>query len=118
MSPDIKHAVYIAISLHMVRKILRKTLVPKTQFNPLNSTWVFKADENKVREGTRKARALYREEPDMIYMTGIDVAALLRGELQGEIHNAVIKKTPAIKISEEDVRRGLVSRVHRVTTGD
>lgn len=106
----IEHAVYLAIVLHMARKILRKTLTPKTRVKIIKGgVRVFQADQNRVREAARRIRSTYGEENGFVDMACIDVEALLRNELQGEIRKASIK---AVSLSQQDIDRGLVSRVH------
>ena len=61
---ELKYAIYLAIFLHMARKILRKasTTRPRVRVRTINGRKVFQADPERVRAASRKIRASYSEE--------------------------------------------------------
>ena len=86
---SIRNAIYLAIFLHMARKILRKASTPKprVRVRTVNGRKVFQADPDRVRAASRKVKASYSEE-QITSMVGYDVEALLKESLQQEIQVA------------------------------
>lgn len=87
--PGIRNAIYLAIFLHMARKILRKASTPRPRIKvrTINGRKVFQADPERVCAASRKIRASYSEE-QMSSMVGYDVEALLMESRQQEIQAA------------------------------
>lgn len=90
--PGIKNAIYLAIFLHMARKILRKASTPRPRImvRTINGRKVFQADPERVHDA---ARAILPPEKQMCSMVGYNVEALLMEALQQEIRNEIDKAT-------------------------
>lgn len=98
---SISNAIYIAIFLHMARKILRKVNTPKPRIRvkTVNGRKLFQADPGRVHDAARTIRASYSEE-QMCSMVGYDVEALLKESLQYEMQAEVCKRPSLGKIVE------------------
>lgn len=120
----IKNAIYLAIFLHMARKILRKASTPRPRImvRTINGRKVFQADPDCVRAASRKIKASYSEEQQqMSSMVGYDVEALLMESLQQEIQAAeAYQKTLGksfddcdrpIVITQDDIDNGRVRQI-------
>lgn len=121
--PGIRNAIYLAIFLHMARKILRKasTSRPRIMVRTINGRKVFQADPERVCAASRKIRASYSEE-QMSSMVGYDVEALLMESLQQEIQAAEAYERlnlgklfddcdRSIVITQDDIDNGRVRQI-------
>lgn len=120
--PGIKNAIYLAIFLHMARKILRKASTPRPRImvRTINGRKVFQLDPDRVRAASRKIQAAYSEE-QMSSMAGHDVEALLMESLQEEIQGEACKSPSLGKsfddcdgpiiITQDDIDRGRVRQI-------
>ena len=99
---SIRNAIYLAIFLHMARKILRKVNTPKprARVKTVNGRKLFQADPGRVHDAARKIRASYSEE-QMCSMVGYDVEALLKESLQYEMQAEACKRPNLGKIFED-----------------
>ena len=102
---SIRNAIYLAIFLHMARKILRKVNTPKprVRVKTVNGRKLFQADPDRVHDAAKTIRTSYSEE-QMCRMVGYDVRALLDESLQQEIQAETWKKPRLGKIFEECAR--------------
>ena len=114
----IKNAIYLAIFLHMARKILRKACTPRprVRVRTINGRKVFQADPERVRAASRKIRASYSEE-QMSSMTGYDVEALLKESLQQEIQAAEAYQRLNLEKIFEDCARPIVITQDDIDSG-
>ena len=109
--PGIKNAIYLAIFLHMARKILRKasTSRPRVRVKTVNGRKLFQLDPDRVRAASRKIRASYSEEQmSSMSMEGYDVEALLMESLQQEIQAAEAYQRLNLEKIFEDCARPIV----------
>jgi hypothetical protein len=99
------NAIYLAIFLHMARKILRKVNTPKprVRVKTVNGRKLFQADPDRVHDAARKIRSSYSEE-QMCSMVGYDVEALLKESLQQEMQVGAWKRPSLGKIFEDCAR--------------
>ena len=105
----IKNAIYLAIFLHMARKILRKACTPRprVRVKTVNGRKLFQLDPERVRAASRKIKAFYSEE-QMSDMVGYDVEALLKESLQQEIQAAEAYKRLNLEKIFEDCARPMI----------
>lgn len=101
----ISNAIYLAIFLHMARKILRKvnTPRPRVRVKTVNGRKLFQADPARVHDAARTIRTSYSEE-QMSSMVGYDVEALLKESLQYEMQAETCKRPSLGKIFEDCAR--------------
>lgn len=108
---SIRNAIYLAIFLHMARKILRKVNTPKprARVKTVNGRKLFQADPDRVHDAARTIRASYSEE-QMCSMVGYDVEALLKEAMQQEIQAETCKRLSLGKIFEDCARPIVVTQ--------
>ena len=108
---SIRNAIYLAIFLHMARKILHKvsTSKPRARVKTVNGRKLFQADPDRVHDAARKIRASYSEE-QMCSMVGYDVEALLKESLQYEMQAETCKRPSLGKIFEDCARPIVVTQ--------
>ena len=108
---SIRNAIYLAIFLHMARKILRKVNTPKprARVKTVNGRKLFQADPGRVHDAARKIRASYSEE-QMCSMVGYDVEALLKEAMQQEMQAESCKRPNLGKIFEDCARPIVVTQ--------
>ena len=118
--PGIKNAIYLAIFLHMARKILRKasTSRPRVRVKTVNGRKLFQLDPDRVRAASRKIRASYSEEQmSSMSMEGYDVEALLMESLQQEIQAAEAYQRLNLEKIFEDCARPIVITQDDIDSG-
>lgn len=118
----ISNAIYLAIFLHMARKILRKvnTPRPRVRVKTVNGRKLFRADPDRVHDAAKTIRTSYSEE-QMCRMVGYDVEALLKESLQYEMQAEACKRpslgkivegcTRPIVITQDDIDSGRVRQI-------
>lgn len=119
---SVKNAVYLAIFLHMARKIFAKanTPRPRVKVKGVNGKKFFQADPARVHEAARNIRSSYSEEP-LYHMTGVDVAAMLKESLEREVSeelSAEMQRTliPSMKELTKQYSQPLTYVCHRIYT--